>query len=124
MQLKPNESHNLLAIILTFDDPHYGVKYSVKNITSGLIWSDTLFNHGDLSLIEIVPSSILSIRDGDKFEITADKFMSCGIHLLYKTDITMISNPFLSYLESKMSSLSVGGNSKNIKGRRWRRRRR
>lgn len=67
------------------------------------MWSENLVNYGDSALIVIVPSSILSIRDADdRIEITADQKMICGINLLYKTEITMISHPSLNYFRSKL----------------------
>ncbi|KAK1382150.1 hypothetical protein POM88_019885 [Heracleum sosnowskyi] len=89
-------------------------------MTSGFRWSDTLFHCYDYeSLIAIVPSSILSIKDGDdRIEITADRGILCGIHLLYKTEITMIRCPSLGDLESEMNSLSLGGNTNNVEDER------
>lgn len=50
------------------------VNCSVKNITTGFTWSNTLYNNrnGDVSGV-LLPNSILSIRDGDDTEITADE---------------------------------------------------
>ncbi|KAK1382152.1 hypothetical protein POM88_019887 [Heracleum sosnowskyi] len=125
IQLEPDESHNFLAMILTFEDPHFGVTYSVKNITSGFIWIDILCNLTDNeSLIVIVPSSILSIRDGDEIELKSDQKMICGIHLLYKKEIKMISttdnvedersNPLHSDLEINSKWLSLGITSTTV----------
>ena len=95
-KLQPNESHNFLGIIICFHSimtKSYGVQYSVKNIISGFTWDDTLIDyHGYGSLIVIVPSSIFPSKDGDKtIELTSNKQDIHGIHLLYKTEITMIS---------------------------------
>ncbi|KAK1382149.1 hypothetical protein POM88_019884 [Heracleum sosnowskyi] len=88
--LRPNESQNFLAIILALDFCK-DLEYSVMNIESGFIWSDTLVTFSTPAIV-IVPSSIFLIRDGDdRIEITADRDILCGIHLQYKTGITMIS---------------------------------
>ncbi|KAK1382147.1 hypothetical protein POM88_019882 [Heracleum sosnowskyi] len=119
-ELGSNASHNFLAIILAFEDPHYGVKCSVKNITSGFIWSDTLSKFADYeSLIVIVPSSILSIRDGDKIELISDQKLICGIHLLYETekrDNTKDerSNSLHSDLKSNRKWFSLGSSSTTV----------
>lgn len=74
LNLQPNESHNFLAIIFCFYAYYPGVRYRVKNITSGFVWSDIFHPHsGSYRSIVIVPSSSLSIRDGDdRIEITSN----------------------------------------------------
>lgn len=85
------------------------------------MWSENLVNYGDSSLIVIVPSSILSIRDADdRIEITADQKMICGFNLLYKTEIPMISHPSLNYFRSKLNKedgrkwLSLGSSNTTV----------
>ncbi|KAK1352154.1 hypothetical protein POM88_053658 [Heracleum sosnowskyi] len=90
--LLPNESHNFMGIILCFQRPKYaplGFGYSVKNTTSGFIWSSggpDMFSNSWLMVI--VPKSIFSVTDDDhRIELTTHvnvKFV--GIHLLYNTE--------------------------------------
>lgn len=87
-------SRNFLAVILCFK--HWGIvtygntTYSVKNTTSGFIWSGSFDNNHPDAHIIIVPRSIFSLKDGDEsIELTADAEI-LGIHLLYRTEITMI----------------------------------
>ncbi|KAL8090673.1 hypothetical protein AgCh_039925 [Apium graveolens] len=89
----PNESHNFIGIILCFEiiNTLYGVYfgYSVKNTTSGFIWSsDNLDVPSFGSLMVIVPKSIFSVTDDDNtIELTANNnVIIVGIHLLYKTE--------------------------------------
>ncbi|KAL8087615.1 hypothetical protein AgCh_037676 [Apium graveolens] len=89
--LLPNESHNFMGIILCFEGPaRMNVQYSVKNTTSGFIWSSVgpdLFIYGYGSLMVIVPKSIFSVTDDDhRIEFTThDEVKIVGIHLLYNT---------------------------------------
>ncbi|KAK1352152.1 hypothetical protein POM88_053656 [Heracleum sosnowskyi] len=89
--LLPNESHNFMGIILFFQWPRLmNIQYSVKNTTSGFIWSsggpDFFIFY---SLMVIVPKSIFSVTDDDhiiELTITDDRVEMIGIHLLYNTD--------------------------------------
>ncbi|KAK1385870.1 hypothetical protein POM88_023605 [Heracleum sosnowskyi] len=87
--LLPNESHNFMAIILCFQRQKYvlkNIQYSVKNTTSGFIWSSCYpdFSSYD-SVMVIVPKSIFSVTDDDhRIELTThdDRVEMIGIHLL------------------------------------------
>ncbi|KAK1382386.1 hypothetical protein POM88_020121 [Heracleum sosnowskyi] len=88
INLPPNVSHDFLALILCFK--HWGVvtykktTYSVKNTTSGFIWSGSFDNDYPEAQIIIVPRSIFSLEDGDqRIELRANAEI-LGIHLLYK----------------------------------------
>ncbi|KAL8090840.1 TMV resistance protein N-like [Apium graveolens] len=106
LELGSNASHNFMAFIIAFEDFHFlfGFTYWVKNTTSGGVeWNDWLHSTSSSeSLIVIVPSSILSIRGGDKIEIKSDQRVisgihqkvTCGIYLLYNTDNPMTSEDF------------------------------
>lgn len=68
--------------------------YSVTKTTSGLIWSNILDVPGKYeSLMVMVPKSIFLITDDDhKIELIADTVIIVGIHLLYKTETTVIDD--------------------------------
>lgn len=115
-ELEPNSSHNLLAIVFCFytlDSPN--VNCSVKNITTGFIRGDCFNNKDGDVLVAVIPNSILSIKDGDDIEITADEDISCGLHVLYETETTIVnvkhkkrSHPSNNDLESIKNWLSLG----------------
>ncbi|KAK1382384.1 hypothetical protein POM88_020119 [Heracleum sosnowskyi] len=92
--LPPYVSHNFLAMILCFKNwgvVTYGKQpYSIKNTRSGFIWNGSYNNNYPEVQIIIVPRSIFSFKDGDeRIEITANAEI-LGIHLLHRTEITMI----------------------------------
>lgn len=94
MDLPPDASQNFLAIIFCFEcGGTFKIDYFVKNTTSDFMWCNRTCSQNDNeSLILIVPRSILSIRDAvSRIKIESNVEMIHGIHLLYKTDITMIS---------------------------------
>ena len=115
-------STDLLALVICFCSSNgYNVNCSVKNNTSGFIWSDRLYNSVGILSVVIVPNSILSIKDGDDIEVTVDEDISCGLHLLYKTEATIVkvkdkkrSNPSNNDLGSNKNWLSPGSTSVNI----------
>lgn len=90
--LQQNASLNFLGIILCFNSSGHGGNYSVKNITSGLIWSDHLYRvDNNNTKIVLVPRSIFSISDGDeRIELTSIAKNIIGIDLLYKWETTTI----------------------------------
>ncbi|KAK1352142.1 hypothetical protein POM88_053646 [Heracleum sosnowskyi] len=97
--LLPNESHNFMAIILCFQRQKFvlkNIQYSVKNTTSGFIWSSCyrdLSSYG--SVMVIVPKSIFSVTDDDhRIELTIadDRVEMLGIHLLYNTETETIED--------------------------------
>ncbi|KAK1352151.1 hypothetical protein POM88_023589 [Heracleum sosnowskyi] len=95
--LLPNESRNFMGIILCFQRPRrMNIQYSVKNTTSGFIWSSCgpdFFIYG--SLMVIVPKSIFSVTDDDhriELTITDDRVEMIGIHLLYNTETETIED--------------------------------
>ncbi|KAK1379455.1 hypothetical protein POM88_026199 [Heracleum sosnowskyi] len=106
LDLSPNMSHNLLAMILCFTHIggyiNYVTTYSVKNVTSDFKWSDSFYvNSG--SLMVIVPGSVFPVIKGDdKIELTAARVRIHGIHLLYKTEIAQEIH------EYKRSTMNVG----------------
>ncbi|KAK1352144.1 hypothetical protein POM88_053648 [Heracleum sosnowskyi] len=109
--LLPNESHNFMAIILCFQRPKYAVlgmniQYSVKNTTSGFIWSSYTHDFSSYgSLMVIVPKSIFSVTDDDhRIELTiADNSAEIvGIHLLYNTETETIEDVVENHVITSM----------------------
>lgn len=119
LELPPNLSHNYVGMILCFqhsgDENFQSVFYSIKTTTNDFVWSDggNFSLSGDYyhkSSMHIVPKSIFSVRDGDnRIEFSAARKLNLynatserteltenaeilGIHLLYKTESTMIDN--------------------------------
>ncbi|KAK1382303.1 hypothetical protein POM88_020038 [Heracleum sosnowskyi] len=95
INLRPNESQDFLGIILCFKhlDIYCSTKYTVKNCTSKFIWSNSIEIYGNESesVMVIVPRSIFSVGyDDDRIEITWDGVIVHGIHILYRTEISMI----------------------------------
>lgn len=92
--MPPNVSHNFLAMILCFKNwgivTYSKTTYSVKNTTSGFIWSGSFDNNHPEANIVVVPRSIFSLEDADqRIELTANAEI-LWIHLLCRTEITMI----------------------------------
>ncbi|KAK1382141.1 hypothetical protein POM88_019876 [Heracleum sosnowskyi] len=101
-----NASYNFLALIFRFNTSYSSrVNCSIKNITRGLTWSDTLYNsnNGDV-LAVILPNSVLSLGDGDDIEIAAVEEMFYGLHLRNKTEITMRSDGIVDNGENERRS--------------------
>ena len=92
--LPPDASDYLLAIIFCFECAGtFKIDYFIKNATSDYVWCNRTYAQNDSdSLMLIVPRSILSIRDAiSRIEIESKVEMIHGMHLLYKTDFTMVS---------------------------------
>ena len=76
LDLTRNSADNYLAMILCFDLFGFEkrVSYSVRNITSGVTWSDRSKNYCSGSYITIIPRSILWDQNSDcRFEFRADR---------------------------------------------------
>ncbi|KAK1382151.1 hypothetical protein POM88_019886 [Heracleum sosnowskyi] len=86
IDLQQNASHNFLGVILCFNSYDDGGDYSLKNITSGFIWSDYLYRlDDDDTEIVLVPGSIFLVSEGDeRIELTSSAKNIIGIDLLYK----------------------------------------
>ncbi|KAL8090847.1 hypothetical protein AgCh_040060 [Apium graveolens] len=92
--LPPDASDNLQAIVFCFEcGGTFKIDYFVKNTTSDFMWCNRTYAQNDNdSLMLIVPRSILSTTDAiTRVEVKSNVEMIYGIHLLYKTEITMIS---------------------------------
>ncbi|KAL8090674.1 hypothetical protein AgCh_039926 [Apium graveolens] len=91
-----------MAIIFCFrskedeEDVHSTSGYSVKNTTSGFIWScdNLLLPSSDSLIMVVVPKSIFSVTDDDNtIELTTNSDVKVvGIHLLYKTETETIAD--------------------------------
>ncbi|KAK1382016.1 hypothetical protein POM88_019755 [Heracleum sosnowskyi] len=83
---------NFLGLIMCFDSSQskwFYFEYSVKTATAFLDSGSLLYGEQGILTI-IIPRSIFCVRDGDdKIELKTN-FEFSGIHLLYKTEITMI----------------------------------
>lgn len=91
LDLLPNESQNLLGMVLCFEaSVNDSVTYSVKNTASGFIWNSSCDNYYRKSaMMVIVPRTIFSVRDGDdRIEVTTNAAKIHAIHPLYKREIT------------------------------------
>lgn len=94
LSLPPDASDNFQAIVFCFEcGGTFKIDYFVKNTTSDFMWCNRTYAQNDNeSLMLIVPRSILSTRDAvSRIEVESKVEMIYGIHLLYKTDITMTS---------------------------------
>ncbi|XP_063943078.1 disease resistance protein RUN1 isoform X2 [Daucus carota subsp. sativus] len=95
--LPPDASDYLLAMIFCFECAGtFKIDYFIKNATSDYVWCNRTYAQNDSdSLMLIVPRSILSIRDAiSRIEIESKVEMIHGMHLLYKTDFTMVSTDY------------------------------
>ncbi|XP_074358470.1 disease resistance protein L6-like [Apium graveolens] len=91
-----------MAIIFCFrskedeEDVNSTSGYSVKNTTSGFIWScdSLLLPSPDSLIMVVVPKSIFSVTDDDNtIELTTNSDVKVvGIHLLYKTETETIAD--------------------------------
>ncbi|KAK1367913.1 hypothetical protein POM88_034005 [Heracleum sosnowskyi] len=117
LELPPNVSHNYVGMILCFqhsgDKNCQSVFYSIETTTDDFVWIDGGdFSSSDdyyhISRMDIVSKSIFSVIDGDHriefsaarkinlYNATSERTESTenaeilGIHLLYRTECTMI----------------------------------
>lgn len=117
--------HDFLAMIfcLKLSRFLYKIDYSVKNITSDFIWSESLsIPYGyDSIVMVIVPRSIFPIRDEDYgIELTSNLKVIHGIHLLYKPEIGKSSSTSVnvederSYPRKRMKFLESDKNWRSL----------
>ncbi|KAK1382286.1 hypothetical protein POM88_020021 [Heracleum sosnowskyi] len=108
LRMPPNESHNLLGMILCFEgrENYWGynkIDYSVENTTTGFIWRELSYLNDCESLMVILPISIFPITDADEKIVLTSSYAAsvCGIYLLYKSedDNTVKSNSSVGYSE-------------------------
>lgn len=84
LDLTPSTSHNFLGTILCFEHSSLEDTYSIKNITSGFIWSDHIYKYEFGRCIIIVPKSIFLVKNDDhRIEFTTEKGNFLAVHLLY-----------------------------------------
>ncbi|KAK1382381.1 hypothetical protein POM88_020116 [Heracleum sosnowskyi] len=86
--------HDFLAIIVCFkhwDNNSYRIDCSLKNATSGFVWSHNLYTLDcNESWMVIVPRSIFPVIDGNnRIELRTTNADVLGHHLLHSTTVTV-----------------------------------